>query len=74
MLSVLCDAGLPLLLRYAVDDSSMAVIAAALAALHSLLVPQYEEVSVASRQSRCVICNIPSLGLAGEDVCLPLGG
>lgn len=69
MLPVLCDAGLPLLLRYAVDDSSMAVMAAALSALHSLLVPQCEEVSGISRGRCCVMCLSLSLpGLAGEDV------
>ena len=44
VLQALCSAGLPLLLRYAVDDSSTAVISAALSALHSLLVPRWEEV------------------------------
>ena len=44
VLGALCGAGLPLLLRYALDDSSTAVISAALSALHSLLVPTWEEV------------------------------
>ena len=50
VLSALCDAGLPLMLRYAVDDSSTPVIAAALASLHSLLVPQWEEVRGGGRE------------------------
>lgn len=45
VLQTLCTAGLPLLLRYAIDDSSTAVISTALTALHCLLVPDWEEVS-----------------------------
>ena len=44
VLGALCAAGLPLLLRHSVDDSSSSVISPAIAALHSLLVPTWEEV------------------------------
>lgn len=40
----LCEAELPLLLRYTLDESTEAVVMAAVQALHSLLVPTIDQV------------------------------
>ena len=42
----LCEAEVPLLLRYALDEGTEAVVLAAVQALHSLLVPTMDQVTV----------------------------
>jgi len=41
----LIDAGLPLVLRYSLDEGSLAMMSAAVQGIHSLLVVDNEEVS-----------------------------
>ena len=46
MLGILLEAGVPTMLRYALDDSADTVMAATILCLHGLLVIPVEEVNV----------------------------
>ena len=56
VLRILLEAGVPTLLRYALDDSADTVMAATILCLHGLLVVPVEEVCVCVCVCVCVVC------------------
>lgn len=54
----LIDAGLPLVLRYALDEGSLGMMSAAVQATHSLLVVDNEEVG-----RLCHLCHVMSCNM-----------
>ncbi|XP_065183402.1 RNA polymerase II-associated protein 1-like [Sycon ciliatum] len=64
VVSKLLEAGLPLILRWALDDSRVAIYSVALTAIHTLLVNEYDQV-----MSDNVLAAFPSLGV--ESLAVP---